>query len=313
MNLVDVNITHWIIFNVLILGLLSVDLIYSHHNPHRLSFKEAVWMSVGWISLAAIFNVWIYTQFGKEAGLAFLTGYLLEEALSIDNLFVFLVIFAYFKVPADVKHTVLFYGILGAIVMRAGLIAGGIGLVYLFHWAFYVFGLFLIYTGLKLAFQKEEEEVKHEKTIIYRLLSSFIPMTNKFHKDKFFIWEGNKWVGTSLLMVLVMIETTDLIFALDSVPAILGITTDPFIVYTSNIFAILGLRSLFFVVERVMDRFYLLHYALAVILIFIGVKMLLHDLIHVPLSVTFGVIILSITAALVASLLFPQKNKTFLK
>lgn len=308
MNLVDVDLSHWVIFNITILALLSADLIYSYYYPHKLSFKEALAMTFGWVSLAALFNTWIYMRFGKEAGLAFLTGYLLEEALSVDNLFVFLLIFSYFKVPDTIKHTVLFYGILGAIVMRAGLIAGGIGLVHLFHWAFYFFGAFLIYTGFKLAFQKEEEEIQHEKTVVYRVLSKFIPMTNKYHGASFFIKQGGKWMGTPLFVVLVMIETTDLIFALDSVPAILGITTDPFIVYTSNIFAILGLRSLFFVLEHVMDRFYLLHYALALILVFIGVKMLIADWVKVPLGVTFGVILSSIITSLICSLIWPKEK-----
>lgn len=308
----DVNesLFHWIAFNIAILGLLILDLVYFHYRPHRMSIKEAMLTSLGWISLALAFNAWIYIRFGAEAGLAFLTGYLLEKSLSVDNLFVFLLIFSHFKVPSTVRHTVLFYGILGAILMRAALIAGGIALVHSFSWIFYIFGLFLIYTGIRLAFNKEEQELKHEEHIIYRLLSRLLPMANTYQGDAFVIRQEGKWVGTPLLVVLVLIETTDLIFALDSVPAIFGITTDAFIVYTSNIFAILGLRSLFFVLEDVITRFYLLHYALALILVFIGVKMLLANIFHIPLSATFTVLLLSLGTALLGSFLFPKNAKT---
>ena len=308
----DINIQvtwyHWVIFNGLILCLISADLWNSYRRPHQIKMKEAIWMSIGWISLALLFNLWIYFEFGKEPALAFLTGYLLEESLSVDNLFVFLVIFSHFKVPDHSKHTVLFYGILGAIVMRASLILGGIALIKLFAWLFYVFGIFLIYTGIKLAFKKEENTVRLEESILYKYLSSFIPMTSEYHGSAFVVKKDNQWIGTPLLVVIILLEFTDLIFALDSVPAILGITTNSFIVYTSNIFAILGLRSLFFVLERQMNRFYLLHYALAGILVFIGSKMLLANVIHIPITLTLSIIALFLLLAFVGSIVFPQKE-----
>lgn len=308
MNLnIPVTSYHWTIFIVLVLGLLILDLWKSFRNPHRIAMKEALLTSLGWVSLAFAFNLWIYFEFGYDAALAFLTGYLLEESLSVDNLFVFLLIFSHFRIPEQAKHSVLFYGILGAIIMRAGLIWGGIKLVATFSWMFYVFGAFLIYSGYKLAF-KEDTEIQLEKKWIYRFLSKIFPFTHTYHGSSFFVQRAGKWVGTPLLIVLALVETTDLIFALDSVPAILGITTNPFIVYTSNIFAILGLRSLFFVLEESMQRFYLLHYALALILVLIGVKMLLINIIHIPVIATLCIILLLIGMALYGSYLFPEKS-----
>lgn len=306
---VPVTAYHWIVFNVIVLSLLSIDLWFASKKPHRIEIKEALLTSLGWISLAFVFNVWIYFQFGKEPALAFLTGYLLEESLSVDNLFVFLLIFSHFHVPDHIKHKVLFWGILGAIIMRALLILGGILLVNMFSWMFYVFGAFLIYSGYKLAFKVEEETLLEEKWI-YKFLSTHLPMTHNYHGAAFFIKESGKWLITPLFMVLVLIEMTDLIFALDSVPAILGITTDPYIVFTSNIFAILGLRSMFFILEAGMKYVHLLHYALAAILVFIGIKMMLANYFHLPVTWMLGIILSLIVAAIIGSILFPLKDES---
>lgn len=304
----DVSIWHWIGFNLVIIGLLAADLVYFKRFPHRLSLKEALYTSAGWVAIALLFNLWIYIGYGKEPALTFLTGYLLEASLSVDNLFVILIIFSYFNVPSAARHSVLFWGILGAIVMRAGLIAGGIFLIVHFKWMFYLFGAFLIYTGYRLMANKETKKIDYKQNIVYRLLSHCIPLTNQYQGNAFLIKEKGRWIGTPLLAVLLIIETTDLIFALDSVPAILGITTDPFIVYTSNICAILGLRSFFFVLEGMMQKLYLIHYALAAILIFIGVKMMAMDFIHIPTLVSLGIIVGLILVAAVASFLVPKED-----
>lgn len=301
-----VSLGMWVGFNITILLILVVDLVRFYRNPHVVSVREACITSLGWISLAFAFNGWIYYTYGTDAALKFLTGYLLEESLSVDNLFVFLLIFKHFKVPGDAKHEVLFYGILGAVVMRALLIWAGIALVQTFSWIFIVFGFFLVITGIKLAFQQENDQ-EIEQGFFYRLLTRLFPFTPNYEGHAFVVKKDNQWFATPLLLVLIMIEMTDLVFALDSVPAILGITTDPFLVYTSNIFAILGLRSLFFALEGFMNRFYLLHYALAFILVFIGLKMMLIHYIHFPIYVTLGLIVFSITIALIASNIYPQK------
>lgn len=305
----EVSIAHWIVFNLVVIGLLAADLFYFHRYPHRVGLKEALITSAGWISIALLFNLWIYLGYGKEPALAFLTGYLLEASLSVDNLFVILIIFSHFQVPASARHGVLFWGILGAIVMRAGLIAGGLFLISHFSWMFYLFGVFLIYSGWGLLFKKETEKIDHEKNIVYRLLSKCIRLKSEYIGNAFLIKENGVWVGTLLLVVLLIIETTDLIFALDSVPAILGITIDPYIVYTSNICAILGLRSFFFVLERTMQRLYLIHYALSAILIFIGVKMVASDLFHISTAVSFGFIVGILFVAVLCSILFPKKGQ----
>lgn len=301
----DVSLYHWAWFNIAIFFLLGFDLWRFFRNPHRIEIKEALITSACWISLALFFNVWIYFRFGSQPALDFLTGYLVEESLSVDNLFIFLLLFSHFKVPETAKHEVLFYGVLGAIVMRALLIWGGITLIHYFEWAFILFGVFLIITGIRLGFNTPNEE-RNEESAIYTWLKKRFPFTDTYHGNAFIIQQNGKWVATPLLAVLILIETTDLIFALDSVPAILGITTEPFIVYTSNIFAILGLRSLFFALEGVMKAFYLLHYALAFILTFIGFKMILAHYIHIPTWITLLILVISICSAIGASLLYPQ-------
>lgn len=300
----EVTISHWVEFNVIILLILGFDLWRFFRNPHPIGVKEALLTSAGWISLALLFNIWIYFTFGAQHALDFLTGYLLEESLSVDNLFIFLMIFAHFKVPETAKHQVLFYGVLGAIVMRALLIWAGITLVQHFEWIFIVFGIFLIYTGIRLGFLTEKKE-EVEENAIYSWLRKKLPFVDHYVGNAFIVQYEGRWVATPLLAVLILIEMTDLIFALDSVPAILGITTEPFIVYTSNIFAILGLRSLFFALEGIMKAFYLLHYALAFILVFIGLKMVLTSYIHIPTWITLIVLLISLSLAVIASLIYP--------
>ncbi|WP_042280416.1 TerC/Alx family metal homeostasis membrane protein [Candidatus Protochlamydia sp. R18] len=295
---------HWIFFNVFILLLLALDLYHFYYKPHSIKFKEAVLTSVGWVAIAFLFNAWLYYHFGSETAINFFTGYLLEKSLSVDNLFIFLLIFTHFKVPDDCKHRVLFYGVLGAILMRGLLIWGGVSLVQRFDWTFYLFGLFLIYTGIKMGLSKEIN-LKLEENRIYLFLKKMIGMTSDYHTQSFFVKIGGKWIATPLFLVVLLIEFADLVFAIDSIPAILGITTDPFIVYTSNVLAILGLRSLFFVLEGMMQRFYLLHYALAFILTFIGFKMLLANLFHIPTFIALGILLLALLCAVIGSFLFP--------
>lgn len=303
-----VELFHWVAYNLTIFVLLGLDLWRFYVNPHPIGLKEAIWTTLGWISLALLFNIWIYFSFGIDPALKFLTGYLLEESLSVDNLFIFLLIFSHFKVPDAAKRLVLFYGVLGAVLMRALLIWTGIELVTHFQWILEVFALFLIFIGLKLLFTKEQK-IDFEKNKLYRWLSSWINVSPSYHGQKFFYKHHHKWVATPLFIVLILIESIDLLFALDSVPAVLGITTDPFIVYTSNIFAILGLRSLFFVLEGFMKIFYLLHYAVAIILILIGCKMIAENFITIPITATLGTLLFILMAALVGSYLFPLSTE----
>jgi tellurite resistance protein TerC len=304
---VDVTLAHWIWFILSILFLLGIDLYRTYRNPHEIKVKEAIIYSIGWIVLALLFNAWIYYRFGSVRGLEFLTGYLIEKSLSVDNLFIFLLIFSHFKVPKEAKHLTLFYGVLGAIIMRSLLIWGGITLVSHFNWIFIPFGIFLLFTGIRLLWKRETED-SVEKGWMYSWLMKKIPMTN-YQGTKFLVYENHLWKATPLFLALILIEITDLIFALDSVPAILGITTEPFIVFTSNIFAILGLRSLFFALEGIMQSFYLLHYALAFILGFIGLKMILVHYIHIPIFLTFMIILASLLIAIIGSFLFPKNEK----
>lgn len=292
----------WIAFFALISVCLGAELIAFYKNPRAIHPKEALIHSVFWILLAFAFNGWIYWAHGSEKAIDFLTGYLVEKSLSIDNLFVFLVIFSHFKVPNKSKHPVLFYGVIGAIVMRALFISVGIQLVESFDWLFVIFGLFLIYTSFTLL-KKQDEKQKMEESWFYRKLISWLPVTKDPKKsyESFFVKQSGKILATPLFIVLLLIEGTDLIFALDSVPVIIGITTDPFIAFTSNILAVLGLRALFFALEGAMNRFYLLHYALAFILFFIGCKMIVGNWIDIPKWVTLSAIALSMGVAIVGS------------
>jgi len=303
-----VTLTHWIGFNFIIFSLLGIDLYRFFRFPHPIKIKEALLTSAVWISFALIFNIWIYFTFGPQPALNFFTGYLLEETLSIDNLFIFLLLFSHFKVPETSKHQVLFYGILGAIVMRALMIWGGIVLIHYFEWIFILLGVFLVITGIRLAFNTEKGE-KGKENLIYSWLKKWLPLTNTYQGNAFIVQMNGRWMATPLLVVLILIEITDLIFALDSVPAILGITTEPFIVYTSNIFAILGLRSLFFALEGFMKTFYFLHYALAFILVFIGCKMILAQYVELPTWIALLVLVTSITLAGVCFFLKSHRKK----
>lgn len=295
----------WIIFNAFVIGMLVLDLSLVHRKQRIMGYKEAFGWSLLWITLALIFCLGIYFSQGSETALNFLTGYLIEKALSVDNLFVFLMIFTYFCVPPQNLHKVLFFGVLGALVMRAIFIFAGVVLINKFHWMIYLFGAFLVIIGLQFLWKKEQE-IKAEKSIIIRLLHRFVPFTDKYDGDRFFIKQHGRYLGTPLFAALLAIEISDIIFAIDSVPAILAITTDPFIVYSSNVFAILGLRALYFALSGFMQALRFLHYGLAALLIFIGIKMMLTDYIHISVTVTLSVVVGILMACGLASYLFPK-------
>ena len=300
----------WVGFNVFVLAMLALDLGVFHREAHEVSLKEAAAWSALWVTLALIFNYGIYHFLGPQAGLEFLTGYLIEKALSVDNIFVFVLIFSYFNVPPRYQHRVLFWGILGALVMRGAMIAAGAALIHRFHWIIYLFGAFLVFTGIRMATQTEHA-IEPEANPVIRMLRRFMRVTNVYHGQKFFIREevGGRMrrVATPLFVVLLMVETTDLIFAVDSIPAIFAVTTDTFLVYTSNVFAILGLRALYFLLAGVIHRFHYLKLGLSVVLVFVGIKMLLVDIFKIPIGISLGVIALVLGAAVVASLLFPKE------
>jgi len=302
-----VQIGLWILFNLFVFGMLILDLAVFNRHPHEIKIKEAVAWSVIWIALALAFNLGVYFFRGSEAALKFLTGYVLEKSLSVDNLFVFLLIFSYFHVPASYQHKVLFWGILGALVMRALFIAGGIALLHYFHWIIYVFGAFLILTGIKLAFEKDKE-IHPERNPILKIFRRLMPVTQGYEKEKFFVKKDQKLFATPLFIVLLVIETTDVIFAVDSIPAILAITTDPFIVYTSNVFAILGLRALYFALAGMMQLFHHLHYGLAMILVLVGVKMLIADFYKIPIHIALLLIAAILGLSVIASILWPKRE-----
>ena len=279
----------WITFNVFVLGMLALDLGVFHRKAHAVSIKEAsVWSAV-WILLALTFNLGIYFVWGQEKALEFLTGYVIEKSLSVDNLFVFLMIFQYFATPAMYQHRVLFWGIVGALVMRAIFIATGAALLENFHWMIYVFGGFLILTGIKMLLQGDEK-LEPNKNPVVRLFQRWVPITNEYQGQRFFVRKGGQIHATLLMLVLVVVETTDVIFAVDSIPAIFAITTDPFIVYTSNVFAILGLRALYFMLAGVMEMFVYLKVGLSFVLCFVGAKMLMVDFYKIPIGVSLGVV-----------------------
>ncbi len=294
----------WIGFTLFVLLALVLDLGLFHRRAHAVSLKEAAGWSVAWVSLALIFNAGVYRYLGHQAALEFLTGYLIELALSVDNLFVFLIIFSYFSVPPHLKHRVLFWGILGAMAMRIAFILVGAALLAAFHWIVYVFGAFLVYTGVKIIFQ-EQTEVHPEKNAVLRLVRRFVPVVHEYHGTRFLIRQDAKRYATPLLLVLLVVETTDVVFAVDSIPAIFAITRDPFIVYTSNIFAILGLRSLFFLLAGLMDRFRYLPVGLGLVLAFVGVKMVLSDIYPIPIGWSLGVVALVLASSVLASLVIP--------
>jgi len=294
----------WIGFTLFVLAMLALDLGVFHRKAHVVGVREAlVWTAV-WIALALLFNVGVYVWFGAERALEFLTGYVIEKALSVDNIFVFLVVFAVFAVPAALQHRVLVWGILGALIMRALFIVLGAALLQRFHWVIYLFGAFLVFTGIKLLVQRAGE-VHPERNPLFRLFRRCVPSVQDYRGGHFIVMEGGKRYATPLLLVLVAIEATDLVFAVDSIPAIFAVTMDPFIVYTSNIFAILGLRALYFALAGMMEKFHYLKVGLSLVLAFVGVKMLLVGVYKIPILVSLGVIVALLAGAVVASLLRP--------
>jgi tellurite resistance protein TerC len=296
----------WAGFIAFVLALLALDLGVFHRNAHAVTVKEAGLWSAIWVALALAFNGLVVQWFGSERGLEFLTGYLIEKALAVDNIFVFYAIFAYFAVPAAYQHRVLFWGVLGALVMRAIFIFAGAALISQFHWVMYVFGAILVITAIKL-FTMPEDGIHPERNPVYKLMRRILPAVNEYHGARFTIVQQGKRYATPLLIVLLLIEWTDLVFAVDSIPAIFAITSDPFIVFTSNIFAILGLRSLFFLLQGVLGKFHLLKPALAAVLLFVGGKMLLIDVVKLPIALSLGVVAALIATGVVASLVIPPR------
>jgi tellurite resistance protein TerC len=297
-------ILFWILFNVFVVAMLVLDLGVFHRRTHTVKYREALIWSAIWVAMAAIFAVVIYFWHGRTPSLEFVTGYVIELSLSVDNLFVFLLIFRYFQVPPGHQHKVLFWGILGALIMRAVFIAAGVGLIQRFHWIVYVFGAFLVYSGIKL-FRQGEAEIHPEKNPVLRLFRRWVPVTKDYEGDKFFVRRSGLF-ATPLLVVLVVVETTDLLFAVDSIPAILAITRDAFIVYTSNVFAILGLRSMYFALAGMMEMFRFLHYGLSVVLMFVGAKMMLSHYYEIPTVVALGAVAVILLLSVAASLLSPK-------
>ena len=298
----------WIGFNVFVLLMLALDLGVFHRKAHVVSFREAISWTVAWVSLALIFNLGIWHFMGPQKALEFTTGYVIEYSLSVDNIFVFAMLFSYFAVPASYQHRVLYWGILGALVMRAIMIVAGTVLITKFAWIIYVFGAFLILTGLKMIFKKEEE-IHPERNPVVRWFKKLMPVTRDYRGDKFFVRENGIRMATPLFVVLLLIEVSDVIFAVDSIPAIFAVTKDPFIVYTSNVFAILGLRSLYFALAGVLDKFHYLKIGLGMVLSFVGVKMLLgHTPWKIDTLLSLGVIVVILAGSIVASLRWPKKT-----
>jgi tellurite resistance protein TerC len=297
----------WVGFNVFVLAMLALDLGVFHRKAHVVSLKESLTWTFVWIGLALVFNAGVWHYYGSQKAIEFFTGYLIEKSLSVDNVFVFALLFSYFAVPSQYQHKVLFWGILGALVMRAIMIALGAALITKFSWIIYVFGGFLILTGIKMIV-KREEEIHPERNPVVKWFKKLMPVTADYRGDKFFVRENGIRMATPLFVVLLLVEISDLIFAVDSIPAIFAVTKDPFIVYTSNVFAILGLRSLYFALAGVMDKFHYLKIGLGVVLSFVGVKMILaHTAWKIDTLVSLGVIVVILTTSVVWSLVKPKK------
>ncbi len=301
----------WIGFTVLVVVMLAVDLLVFHRQAHEVALREAVAWSVVWVVTALLFGAGVWAFLGPQAGLEYFTGYLIEKALSVDNIFVFVLIFTLFGVPARYQHRVLFWGILGALLMRGVMIGAGAYLVHQFHWILYVFGAFLVLTGVRMA-TGPEREIDPAGNPMIHLVRRFMPVTPGYRGQKFFVREevGGRlqWAATPLFVVLVLVESTDVVFAVDSIPAIFAITQDPFIVYSSNIFAILGLRALYFVLADVVHRFHYLRAGLSLVLVFVGTKMLVAGFYKIPVAVSLGVIATVLTVSVVASLIWPRPS-----
>ncbi len=298
----------WIGFNVFVIVMLALDLGVFNRRAHTVSFREALAWSGVWVGLATLFAVLVYFWHGRSESLEFATGYLIELSLSIDNLFVFLVIFRYFRVPSELQHRVLFWGILGALITRGIFILAGVSLIQRFHWLTYVFGALLVYSGVKLL-RQADQEIDPGKNPLLKMFRRWIPVTDDYVGEKFWVRRPGLY-ATPLVVVLLIVETTDVVFAVDSIPAVLAITLNAFIVYTSNVFAILGLRSMYFAVAGMMDLFEYLHYGLSVVLILIGAKMLASHYVTVPTVAALGTVAGVIAISVVASLVFPQKKKS---
>lgn len=299
----------WIGFNLFVLLMLAIDLGVFHRQAHVVTFRESITWTVVWVVLAMVFNFGVWHFAGSQKALEFLTGYLIEKSLSVDNVFVFALLFSYFAVPQKYQHKVLFWGILGALVMRAVMIAVGAALITRFTWVIYLFGAFLILTGLKMIF-KRDEEIHPERNPVVRWFKRLMPVTSDYREDHFFVRERGIRHATPLFVVLLLVEITDLIFAVDSIPAIFAVTKDPFIVYTSNVFAILGLRSLYFALAGILNKFHYLKVGLGVVLAFVGVKMLLgHTAYKIDTLVSLGVVVAILLSSIVASLLWPKRPR----
>jgi tellurite resistance protein TerC len=294
----------WVGFVLFVLAMLALDLGVFHRKAHAVGTREALAWSALWVALALVFNLGVTRWFGPERGVEFLTGYLIEKALSVDNIFVFLVIFSYFGVPAAYQHRVLFWGVLGAIVFRVTFILLGSALLGAFHWVIYLFGGLLIVTGVKML-RAGDERVHPERNPVLRLLRRYVPVTGDYHGARFLVRREGRLLATPLLLVLAVVEATDVVFAVDSIPAIFAITLDPFIVFTSNIFAILGLRALYFLLAGVMDRFHYLRVGLSLVLVFVGVKMMASEVYKVPVAASLAVVAGVIIASMVVSWLRP--------
>lgn len=298
----------WILFNVFVIVMLVLDLGVFNRRAHSVGFREALGWSALWVALATGFAVLVYFWHGRSASLEFSTGYLIELSLSVDNLFVFLVIFRYFRVPNELQHRVLFWGILGALVTRGAFILAGVTLIQRFHWLVYVFGVLLVYSGIKLM-RQGDEEINPEKNPLLKIFRQWMPVTDDYVGDKFWVRQPGLY-ATPLVVVLLVVETTDIVFAVDSIPAVLAITLNAFIVYTSNVFAILGLRSMYFAVAGMMDLFGYLHYGLSAVLVLIGAKMLASHYYTVPTGVALGTVAGVLVVSVLASVLFPKPAKT---
>jgi tellurite resistance protein TerC len=291
----------WISFNLFVLLMLALDLGVFHRKSKTIDVKDALLWTGIWVTLAFAFNVFVYYHFGEQKAFEFFTGYLIEKSLSVDNIFVIILIFSYFRVPSEYQHKVLFWGILGALVMRVCFILAGVELIRSFHWLVYIFGAFLIYTGFRIVFQKEGE-ADFEKNFFVKAVRKVLRITSTFENDQFFVKRNGLWWATPLFLVVIVVEATDLVFAVDSIPAILAISDDAFIVYTSNVFAILGLRSLYFALAGMHSYFTYLKYGLAAILVFVGIKMCIADLFKIPIEISLAFIILTLSMCILASM-----------
>jgi tellurite resistance protein TerC len=306
--MIPTNIWFWVGFVAFVLAMLALDLGVFHREAHEVRPKEAaIWTAV-WVTLAFVFAAGLFVLYGHDVGLTFLTGYVIEESLSVDNIFVIVLIFEFFRVPKNCQHRVLFYGILGALVMRGVFIVLGAVLIARFHWILYLFGAMLVVTGIRMAVKRDDEFEGDENPIV-RLVRRFLPLSRDYRGKRFFVVEAGRRLATPLLLVLILVEFTDLVFAVDSIPAIFGVTQDSFIVFTSNIFAILGLRSLYFLLAAVVDRFYLLKYGLAVILTFVGAKMLGEKFFEIDIIVSLAIILGVLATSIAASIIWPRKDQ----